>query len=242
MKNTVYWNNKVDFLSSEFLTLPLISLEQHLKAKEKQKQTNDLMHGYLACPAAKQTLSNTFVVRAGFDLTLSFENNSYSLDTKKVKDPRVKAEFLEKFLMVRSFKDKLITFTHDTLLFCEKNINAIQMQPFLEDSEYAKNTGQIVGEYNISKWYRPIQPTFYCYKDKIEIKEGDVLFYLMFRGDSDIDLQEYEITEKMQKSTYSNTALKSYKAMKTMKYLYDFFTLRKLDKKLLKEIKNNLVE
>lgn len=242
MKNTVYWNNKVELGSSEFLTLPLISLEQHLKAKEKEKQTNNLMHGYLACPAAKKTLRNTFVVRAGFDLTLSFENNSYSLDTKKVKDARVKAEFLEKFLMVRSFKDRLVTFQNDTLLFCEKDLNAIQMQPFLEDSEYAKNTGQIIGEYNISKWYRPIQPTFYCYKDKIEIREGDVLFYLMFRGDSDIDLQEYEMTQKMRNSTFSNTALKGYKAMKSMKYLYDFFALRKLDKKLLKEIKNNLVE
>ena len=116
------------------------------------------------------------------------------------------------------------------------------MHPFLEDSEYARNTGQIVGEYNISKWYRPIQPTFYCYKDKIEIKEGDVLFYLMFRSEDDVKLKEYEMTSKMERAIYSNTSLKEYKAMKTMKYLYELFTLRKLDKKLLKEIKNNLVE
>jgi hypothetical protein len=242
MENTVYWNHNVDLKSTEFLTLPLISLEQHLKSKEKEKKDNNLMHGYLACPAAKQTLKNTFVVKAGFDITLSFEDNSYSIDTKKVKDPQVKSEFLNKFFMCRSFKDKLVTFTHNTLLFCEKNINAIQMHPFLEDSEYARNTGQIVGEYNISKWYRPIQPTFYCYKDKIEIKEGDVLFYLMFRSEDDVKLKEYEMTSKMERAIYSNTSLKEYKAMKTMKYLYELFTLRKLDKKLLKEIKNNLVE
>lgn len=242
MKNKVYWNNSVPFQSSDFLTYPLMSLEQHLKEKEKEKKSNNLMHGYLSCPAAKKTLKNMFVVKSGFDFSITFENNSYAIDTKKVKDPALKKEFLEKYFFVRSFKDRLITLVHDTLLFCENNLNAIQMQPFLEDSDYARNTGQIVGEYNISKWYRPIEPTFYCYKDKIEIKEGDVLFYLMFRSENDVILQEYEQTDNTRKSMFSNTSVKFYKAMKSMDYLYKFFTSRKLDKKLLKEIKNNLVE
>lgn len=241
MKKTIYWNNSLRLPSSEFLTKPLITLRQHLIEKEKEKGSEDLMYGYLGCPAAAKTLKNIFVVRAGLDLKISFKENSVNINTKKIKEGDNRQKFLSEFFFVRSFKDKVVTLQIDTLLYSEDSVHAMQMQPFLENTEFAKNTGSVVAEYDISKWLRPIQPTFYCYKDEIVINEGDVLFYIFIPAEENVKIVEFEKNQYIDNIVGSTTSLKFFKPKQTMKHIYDFFVSRSLHKKVLKHIKSNLI-
>lgn len=241
MKKTIYWNNSVRLQSSEFLTKPLITLRQHLIEKEKKGGSENLMHGYLGCPAAAKTLKNIFVVKSGMDLKISFKENSVNINTKKIKDDTSQQKFLSEFFFVRSFKDKMVTLQSDTLLYSKESMHVMQMQPFLENTEFAKNTGSVVAEYDISKWLRPIQPTFYCYKDEIIINEGDVLFYIFIPSEENVKIVEFEKNQYIDNIVTSTTALKFFKPNQTMKHIYDFFVSRSLHKKVLKNIKSNLI-
>ena len=242
-KKTVYWNSEIPGqTTSEFLTLPIITLKEHLINLNKNKKNPDdkLMNGYLACPAAPLSLNNILVVRAGLDITIKFKENSIVYDTNKIKDSDKKS-FLNDLVFLRSHKNRLISFNHNICIFSEEDQHAIQMQPFLDATEFSKNTGSVVAQFNISKWFRPIQTTFYCHKDEIKIKEGDALFYIVMPCEEKIDIREFSMVRSIRELMVANTNLKFFKEMRSLKYLYDFFTTRNLNKKILKEIKNNLV-
>lgn len=244
MNKTLYWNADIrNNKASEFLTMPLITLKEHLVSQRKDTEdfNEKIMFGYLACPAAHISLNNIFVVRSGMDITIKFTENGVSYNTKKIKREQERNAFLRSFISLRSHKKKLVTLDLNLNIFSDSPMQAMQMQPFLEETDFARNTGSVIAQFDISKWFRPIQPTFFCYKDEIQIEEGDVLYYLFIADTSKIKMREFEMDEKLSNYQSSNTNLKHFKENQTLKYLYDFFTKRKIGEKVLKHIKSNLI-
>jgi hypothetical protein len=244
MNKNLYWSANIRTnKSSEFLTMPLITLKEHLisQRKDVEEFNEKIMYGYLACPAASISLNNIYVVRSGMDMDIKFTETGVSYNTKKIKKAKERNAFLQQFVFLRSHKKKLVTLDLDLNVFSETPMHAIQMQPFLEETEFAKNTGSVVAQFDISKWFRPIQPTFFCYKDEIRIEEGDALYYLFIADDSKIKIKEFEMDEKLMNYQASNTNIKFFKENQALQYLYDFFTKRKIGEKILKRIKNNLL-
>lgn len=150
---------------------------------------------FLKCPAHTDFLKNTFVFLAPFDITLDIaitDSNravtSINL-TQEVFDNLIDTRFLEDYNSeTNPFPligiDWLNVFTSDESVL-------MQVLPaFMHHNEFTEKTAVIPGEFNISKWTRPVELVFEIRsnQEKIVIKKGDAIAYFKFHSDQLIKL------------------------------------------------------
>jgi hypothetical protein len=144
---------------------------------------------YLKCPAHTDFLKNTFVFRAPFDLTIDLEIDS-ATNSAKIYCENISQEIFD-LIIDRRFllKNKQEINTYPLLgvdwlsVFTAKESTLIQVLPaFMHHNNFTEKTTIIPGEYDISKWTRPIETVFEIRsnKEKIVIKKGDAISYIKF--------------------------------------------------------------
>ena len=78
-------------------------------------------------------------------------------------------------------------------IFTAKNSTIVQVMPaFMHHNDFTSKTTVIPGEYDISKWTRPVELVFEVKsnKEKIVIKKGDALSYIKFRTEDNVKLEK----------------------------------------------------
>lgn len=151
---------------------------------------------FLKCPAHTDFLKNTFVFRAPFDLTII--NIREEGHKGEIITPNITQEQFEKIVDVRFLPgedsktnpypivgvDWLNTFTSSESVL-------LQLLPaFMHYNDFTNKCTIIPGEYDISKWTRPVELVweFKQPRSKVEIKKGDALCYFKFNCDDIIKL------------------------------------------------------
>lgn len=127
---------------------------------------------YLKCLAVQEFNVNTFTVYSPFDVTYTFdrENKRVSHAGDNVLG---KCDFYDDgTIELQTMPQYMFIADQDVLLQ--------QLPPLLTAPVHG--TYVTAGEFNIHKWYRPINSTFIVGPniDKLEIREGDPLFSLRF--------------------------------------------------------------
>lgn len=241
---TVYWAaNFKSPINSQFIT-PKINqcLFDYIKKNKKiLSDKNSFM--YLACPAATPSLKNIFRVQNEIKLDIQYgEDNTVSVivNENKIEGP-LKQGFIKSLIHNRSIKDRNMTLQYDIILFCEESLEVEQIQPWWDNTDFSRNTASVFGKFDISKWVRPIQPTFVCLKNEITIEEGDALYYLKFNTEEKINLVEFEMTPEIDRVIENQTAFKFLKPFEKMSSIYDIFIKNKINKKIFKLIKKNII-
>lgn len=156
---------------------------------------------YLKCPAHTDFLKNTFVFCAPFDLTIEIDIN------EKTNTVNVFCENISQDVF-NSIIDTRFLFTNqrgkspypligiDWLpIFTAQTSMLMQLTPaFMHYNDFTQKTTVIPGEYDISKWTRPVELVFEIrnLKEKIVIKKGDVLSYVKFRTEELVKLEKAE--------------------------------------------------
>jgi hypothetical protein len=152
---------------------------------------------FMKCPAITDFFKNTWVFKSPIDLNIDVEVND---DYSKVYCDNVDQEFFDLMIDIRFLQnhekgaspypligiDFLNTFTSAESL-------TIQTLPaFLHYSEFINKATIIPGEYDISKWTRPVEVVFEVKnkKERIEIKKGDALCYFKFLTSDSIKLTQ----------------------------------------------------
>jgi len=152
---------------------------------------------FLKCPAHTDYLKNVFVFKSPIDLNLNIE---ISETTAKVYSDNLNQALFEKIIDVRFLKKiesksspyPLIGIDFLNSFVANESILMSVTPAFLHYNEFTEKTSVIPGEYDISKWVRPIECVFEFKKsvEQISIKKGDALCYFKFatKNNQRIDL------------------------------------------------------
>jgi hypothetical protein len=171
---------------------PFLNLSKHITSSRKNAT-------YLKCPAHTDFLKNTFVFCAPFDLNINID-----IDTKTnsatVFCDNIDQEIYQSIIDTRfipdaaSKKTKLPVLGIDWLVVLQSTeLCLVQLLPaFMHRNDFTEKTTVIPGEYDISKWTRPIETAFEIRnnQERIEIKQGDALAYIKFHSADTIKLLE----------------------------------------------------
>lgn len=243
MKN-VYYSFAVSspIMGGEF-AMPTLGDNINKVLKEKYRNTPSNMHGWLQCPATVDALKNTYEIKNTVPFDFQFkEDGTLELFTNKKIDKKSREQWIENVWFLRSIKDKFASLSYDLFLFCEEDLEVEQHQAWYSNGDFAENTFQNVGKMNISKWLRPIHPSFIVKNNNlINVKKDEPLYYLKFLTNEKINFVEFEMTEKLKKISMSTVTLKFLQPFSPLKTLYNRFVEGKYPKRVIKEIKNNLV-
>jgi hypothetical protein len=237
----VYWSQY--YCDGETGGTHLLSEPPELVAKDLIKGNHIKGAGfkmYSKCNAYIKFFQNTYVIKSNFDLDLQHtvdSNGNVGISsinkTQKFFDEKLSILFYEK-------EQQLIQPSIYTIFFSESDISISQSPAFFHNNDFTNNTVLAVGEMNISKWYRPLQPAFFMKNDTVDIKVGDALYYVKFNTDEKIRFRHYDTNDKLNRYHQECTFLKEFKSNIGLKKLYSMFTKRNYNKKILTEIKKNL--
>lgn len=175
-------------LSDDYV--PFTSLAKHITSSRKGTT-------YLKCPAHTDFLKNTFVFCAPFDLNIDI---SVDIDSKSasVFCDNITQEIYQSIVDTRFILDatrkkvKYPLLGIDWLIVLQSSESClVQLLPaFMHRNDFTEKTTIIPGEYDISKWTRPIETAFEIRsnQERIEIKKGDALAYVKFNSSETIKL------------------------------------------------------
>ena len=234
-KENVYWCPFL--LNGDWHNVGYFEPEPVLKYIASQRN-NDVE--YLKCPAFQQYYANTFVIKSPVDLELKIEKNSDGkkiLVTKDFNQNFYNDHIFPRLAQNTAFSMFSLEFSY---IFYSKDSVTLEMLPAnMEKTTFIKNTNLIPGEFDISKWIRPVSPAFEIVNDLevLSISRGDPLFYVRFKSDKKINLIRVEqdnIIESLEKACSrlkffvpKNSLEENYKAAQSMINLYKLKLFRK---------------
>ena len=166
-----------------------------------------------------------------------FNNNKYTLKN------------YDKFITTNSIIHNLNTnynlnYDPGYVFFSEEPVNIEVMSPFMHRSGFNKNGYIVPGTYDISKWFRPLNPALQLYDNEdrvVESSKGDALMYIKFNCSDSVKLEKFYIDKELDSIIYGASGYKNYDPNRSLPYLYDKFEKAGLKKRTLKLIKENLI-
>lgn len=167
------------------------------------KENTEVRKGvvFLKCPGHTDFLRNMFVIHAPFDLNIDIKVDNEG--NGQIYCDNISQEIFENIIDTRFLFDKergkdpypiigidwLYTFTatEPTLM---------QFFPaFMHPNDFTNKTMLVPGEFDISKWVRPLEIGFEIKNthERIEIKKGDAIAYVKFHSSKPIRLEQQPI-------------------------------------------------
>jgi hypothetical protein len=188
---------------------------------------------YLKCPSFQKYYSTTFLIRSPVDLELKIEKDAEGRKILTTKN--FNQEFYNDHIFPRMAQNKVFSMfsLEFSYVFYSKNSVILEMIPAnMEKTSFIQNTNLIPGEFDISKWIRPVSPAFEIVDDSqiLSISRGDPLYYIRFRTDKKVNLvriEQDDTIEKVEKACArlkffvpKNNLEENYEAAKSMINLY----------------------
>ena len=171
---------------------PFISLSKEVMSKRKGVT-------FFKCPAHIDFLKNTFVFCAPFDCTVEIEINKEQ-HTVRVYSENISQEIFDSIIDTRFLLDgndgnspyPLLGIDWLTIFTSQHSVQIQVFPAFMHYNDFTNKTTIIPGEYDISKWTRPIETVFEIknVKEKIVIKKGDAISYIKFISDDVVKLEQ----------------------------------------------------
>lgn len=164
---------------------------------------SDTSASFTNCPAVKQSLRNTWLIRAPVSIKYGFDvdsNLAWSDQTRQYEERMIDPRYGQWAEGNRPFA----TFNWRYLFFADQPVWMETFPPFLHESP--RNARYIPGGYDIYNWHRPVDYSFE-FKDpraEVVIKQGDPLFYIRFRSPdlrAKFTLEEVEWSDKLSEAT-----------------------------------------
>ena len=216
---------------SDLLNLDLEPVMASLKAKEGIDQ-------YIKCYAAIEELKNTFLVRSDIEIELRFDSSG------NIYTDRYGQKFYDSFINPQ-IDNKVFTLNYNHVFFSEQKLEVIQLPAFYHETPFDNDFYSVIGSFDISSWLRPLQPGYinknYDKEKTILVKRGDPLYYVKFKTKENIKLKRFDVNSNILKYIDSCVGYKAFDKKSNLQKLYKIFSKHKYNKKILKEIKNNLL-
>ena len=230
MTITVYWTcNEKPWLRAK---------EPEPIYKEFIKDPKNKKNGLVWCPAVKDYMQNIFGIKSIYNYNFKINPDG------SVTSPLYDDWFFRNNVTVRSSEDKLFSFLQRFSFFTEEKslLMSAGISPFLENNNVTRRCTIIPGTIDIGKWFRQVEYAFYLKPeyDEFLIEENEIFQYIKFHTKEKIIFKQYEISENIQNFFYAIENSKEFRRVKN-RSLEEYYLMVKNKKRILKEIKNNLL-
>jgi hypothetical protein len=149
------------------------------------------------CPAIKDGFDNTFVYKSPYDYSLEVTN-------KDVKSLDWTQEFFDKHIKLRDISCRALSITMGQPIFytAEDSLFLEQKPPFWHSSMF-NDANYFVGGFDCAKHFRVMDLAVQFRNDtKVDIKEGDALYYVKFHTDAKVKLKRFFFTPELREYLY----------------------------------------
>lgn len=235
----IYYGDTVKHMDPHMQTFDSFDpdpLYDHLKNKfkheERERGPNDWA-SIISCPAFREHTKNMFCFRAYHDLKYRVEGNGFDV----IPDQPDK-------IFIRSDDGKLISaLFYDMLFIADSPVMMSQLPPYLENTEWSRSGRVIPGSFDIGRHARPIEVAVDLFSDEFRIKDSEVLFYLKFDTDQEIEFKKFFVNREILE-LYSSTGTKRMSTKKPLPLQgwYERNAKNKVFKRILQLAKENVVE
>lgn len=200
---------------------------------ERNKNT-DPASSYYKCKSAQEIFKNTFILPTTETLHILFSNG-------KLLQTRDSGKFMPRHPIFST--GPAVDYNSRWLFFSEEDVSIQLTPPYFHKTKASEYATVLSGEFNISKWFRPVIPTFSLWDDSKELilDSKDPIAYINFLTDKKIVLKEFIETDKIKKIMHECVTMKEKFPNLPLSENYNRFVLNKKHKELIKEIKQNLV-
>jgi hypothetical protein len=243
---TVYYSAKPTFnkVNDTFNTIPLlnmldeglVSVYSDLKKNKNKNLEND--KSMFICKSFLQYTKNMYMMTNPYNISIRIEKTKvFNLGNKELD-----ILYANRIMQINDAYN--ISYSPGYLFFSEEPVELEMLSPFMHKSNFCNNGYIVPGSFDISKWFRPINPSlqFYNNDEKIINSEmGDPLMYINFKTKETIKLKKFFITQELEDIIVATTRYKRYDPNRSLSYLYDKFVNAGLHKKTIKLIKENLI-
>jgi hypothetical protein len=231
----VYWGI---FTSEDRQTKMNLMWGPPAKLIDTLPEKNSTIEGsYKACTGAKNMFTKTYVISHPISATVSISGNYDS--------PNVNSTFNAFVSRPASFKEQYsVDYDFSWLFFSEESVIMKQTPPYLHGTSEKSSATLATAEYDISKWFRPVNPCYLLWKGvtSFTVTKDDPAFYLEFQTTKKVVLKHFEVTSEISQLATEVTSHKNLFPKESLSTLYSRFTRSHRDKRLIKLIKDNLLE
>lgn len=228
----VYWSAQIDLFTSN----------AHEPVNIVKTFDEDVIRSpYTKCPAVKNMTKNTYAFLSPFEMDLEW--NWEDRENYRIECPKKGQEFFDDAITFTEFNDKIFQLSCGYILFSEEPLTITQIPVFGSNCELNNNASLLAGEYDIGRWFRRINAAYFIKKNKgsVFIKNKDPLYFIRF--EKPVKLKRFFMTKELMDLSYLCTNLKvTTQSVLSLDYSYQKFKELGLRKRILKEIKNNLIE
>ena len=192
-----------------------------------------------ACPAFKDNIKNTFIIKSIFSYQINW-------DGENITSPMYNQTFFDEVITPRNIPDGFLSYVSPSPVFVSESNNLLitQQAAVFHDNEITAKTIMIPGTYNIGKHIpRRLELAFkFKQPGEIKIKEEDGLYYVKFHTDEEIIFKKFIWTKEMNEITKAYLGIRNFtQNYKNLKWWYNLVSRHGTRKYLLDRIKQNLL-
>jgi hypothetical protein len=194
--------------------------------------------GTTLCPAFHKEHYNLFGIKSIYDyeFTVNFEKGEVSTASYD-------QEFYNRHVIVRSMKERTFTFSQEVVFFTDESSLKVSgdLFPYLENNNITERCIVYPGQFDIGKWYRPVEFAFKLKEpyNTFKIEANEIFQYIRIHTDKRIKFVQFRETPKLNEILKDITNTRSNKkGIFSLDYYYERFKVKKL---IMKEIKDNLL-
>jgi len=234
----VYWApSAYSHLQGTFALLnlkPKPLINYMVKNKKNDSSAENL---YQSCTAFREEFSNTFYIEYPVTTKVYFDENG-----KVIRNDEVSDWYLDRR---SSFENaNAVDLDVGVIFFCEEPLKMKITPPYFHKTKTSETAFFTAGAYDISSWFRAIIFTHQTFPNfnYMETVSGEPAMYVSFETDKKIIFKQFVLTDSLFKYGKNCVDFKKIKPFLSFKEMYERFNSGNLNKIILKEIKENLVE
>lgn len=224
-KKTIYWANLSQIPSANFALKSLIP--DIAKAQASYPTGN-----HSACPAIRNKHWNTFFSTVPYEISVTVrEGRLLASDTNITKRQGL-------------YENSYAFDWNIPRIFFSPVKQIMQVSPaFLHKTSYSTYGHAPSGEFDISQWFRPSNPTFQLWEGETQFhaQQGEAHLYFNFPSENKIVLQEFLMTDDLYNIMNWCLTYKRRKPNTPLKVLYEDFNNNNLSELIMSNIANSLV-
>jgi len=169
------------------------SLNSYLLKELNKDRVKDLDNrAYMSCTAFQRLSKNTYVIENPIKSKYYFKGQIQP--TKNSLSAQVKRE---PQLMFQT----LFEYNYPIIFFAEESLEIQFTAPYFLNAPHLQYGAVTPGQYNIGKWFRPIQMEFNLWKDVYEFKieKDEPIAFVNFLTDKKINFKMFEMSDELAK-------------------------------------------
>lgn len=244
---TLYWapahglGNQYEF--THLYPEPLSLYEELSPLKVDLKDNRD---DYLRCPAVSNRLRKIFVFRATTNTSVKVVDGQFvSYEISSDDDQRRHQTTIELLHKPTLQNHILLNYMHPVIFFTDAPSLTVSISPpYFQKSVHSAFGAIVPGEFNVAKWFRPMNFEFQLWEGVSELKvpANDPIGYVECQTEAKVVLRKFNLTPRLNKLSSSLIHVSPHRRFTKLREKYSLFERSKISGGILREIQENLVD